>query len=178
MIAQDLTKFTLVLVILGIVLAIAIFRPQVFGSPPIESTEEPESGGLADVQFNPGPEQSEEATLSHEDLLAKEQELDQREAVLEGQLASLQAQEEHLASQIGLMNEKEDAIAESLAAIQAGEEVVPASELKRLNAKVRELERILGKKTMENEILKDAVKLAHEKKLISRMPLLPEEDMP
>lgn len=65
-----------------------------------------------------------------------------------------------------------------LSAIQAGEEVVPASELKRLNAKVRELERILGKKTMENEILKDAVKLAHEKKLISRMPLLPEEDMP
>ena len=65
-----------------------------------------------------------------------------------------------------------------LSAIQAGEEVVPASEIKRLNAKVRELERILGKKTMENEILKDAVKLAHEKKLISRMPLLPEEDMP
>jgi transposase len=65
-----------------------------------------------------------------------------------------------------------------LSAIQAGEEVVPASEVKRLNAKVRELERILGKKTMENEILKDAVKLAHEKKLISRMPLLPKEDMP
>lgn len=65
-----------------------------------------------------------------------------------------------------------------LSAIQAGEEVVPASEVKHLNAKIRELERILGKKTMENEILKDAVKLAHEKKLISRMPLLPKEDMP
>ena len=65
-----------------------------------------------------------------------------------------------------------------LSAIQAGEEVVPASELKHLNARIRELERLLGKKTLENEILKDAVKLAREKKLISRMPLLPKEDMP
>jgi len=63
-------------------------------------------------------------------------------------------------------------------AVKAGEEVVPASEYKQLNARVRELERLLGKKTMENEILKDAVKLAHEKKLISRMPSLPEEDTP
>lgn len=65
-----------------------------------------------------------------------------------------------------------------LTAIQAGEEVVPASELKRLNAKVHELERLLGRKTLENEILKDAVKIAREKKLISRVPLLPREDMP
>jgi transposase len=65
-----------------------------------------------------------------------------------------------------------------LSAIQAGEEVVPASELKHLNARVRELERLLGKKTLENEILKDAIKIAREKKLISRMPLLPREDMP
>jgi len=63
-------------------------------------------------------------------------------------------------------------------AIQAGEEVVPASELKQLNARIRELERLLGKKTMEVEILKDAVKIAREKKLISRMPLLPKEDTP
>lgn len=62
-------------------------------------------------------------------------------------------------------------------AIQAGEEVVPVSELRQLHAQIRELERLLGKKTMENEILKDAVKLAHEKKLILRMPLLPREDI-
>lgn len=65
-----------------------------------------------------------------------------------------------------------------LSAIRAGEEVVPASEVKQLHARIRELERLLGKKTMENEILKDAVKLAREKKLISRVPLLPKEDTP
>ena len=42
--------------------------------------------------------------------------------------------------------------------------------------RIRELERVLGKKTLENEILTEAVKLAHEKKLISRMPLLPQDD--
>jgi transposase len=63
-------------------------------------------------------------------------------------------------------------------AIRAGEEVVPASEVRQLHSRIRELERLLGKKTMENEILKEAVKLAHEKKLISRMPLLPKEDIP
>lgn len=32
-----------------------------------------------------------------------------------------------------------------------------------LKRRIRELERVLGKKTMENEILTEAVKLAHEK---------------
>ena len=65
-----------------------------------------------------------------------------------------------------------------LSAVRAGEEVVPVSEVKRLHARIRELERLLGRKTMEAEILKDAVELAREKKLISRMPLLPGEDTP
>jgi len=65
-----------------------------------------------------------------------------------------------------------------LSAVRAGEEVVPVSEVRRLNARIRELERLLGRKTMEAEILKDAVELAREKKLISRMPLLPGEDTP
>lgn len=63
-----------------------------------------------------------------------------------------------------------------LSAIKAGEEVVAASEAKQLRARIQELERVLGKKTLENEILKDAVKIAKKKKLISRMPLLPKED--
>lgn len=64
-----------------------------------------------------------------------------------------------------------------LSAIMAGEEVVSASEVRHLKARIRELERVLGKKTMENEILKDAVEIAREKKLISRVPLLPKEDI-
>ncbi len=41
-------------------------------------------------------------------------------------------------------------------AVKANEEVVPASELQAALAKIRELERALGRKTMENEILRAA----------------------
>jgi transposase len=65
----------------------------------------------------------------------------------------------------------------ALTAMRADEEVVPISEVRSLKARVRELERLLGKKTMEVEILKDAIEIAREKKLISRMPLLPKGDI-
>ena len=57
-------------------------------------------------------------------------------------------------------------------AIETEEELVPVSEVKKLEAKVRELERALGRQTMQNDILKEAVKIAREKKLISRQPLV------
>jgi transposase len=60
--------------------------------------------------------------------------------------------------------------------VKAGEEVVPASEFRQAQQRIRELERLLGKKTMENEILQEAVRIGREKKLISRMPLLPKEE--
>ena len=51
--------------------------------------------------------------------------------------------------------------------LESGEELVPASQLRQAEAKIRELERILGKKTVQVEILEEAVRLAREKKLIS-----------
>src|SRR5450631_3166841 len=63
-------------------------------------------------------------------------------------------------------------------AIRADDEVVARAEVLALQKQVRELQRVLGKKTLENEILREAVKVAHEKKLISRLPLLPDEDLP
>ena len=60
-------------------------------------------------------------------------------------------------------------------AIRVDDMVVGASEVKTLKRRVRELERLLGKKTMEVEILKEAIDIAREKKLISRTPL-PFED--
>lgn len=66
----------------------------------------------------------------------------------------------------------------ALTAIDANESVVAASEVKRLKNQVRELQRLLGKKTMEAEILKEAVEIAREKKLISRPILLPKRDIP
>jgi transposase len=66
----------------------------------------------------------------------------------------------------------------ALCAVRAGEEVVPATELKALRARVRELERVLGRKTMEVEILKEAIAIAREKKLLLRKPLSKEDDIP
>jgi len=63
-------------------------------------------------------------------------------------------------------------------AVRADDAVVSAAEVRALEKRIRELERVLGRKTLENEILREAVKVAHEKKLISRLPSLPSEDFP
>ncbi|AAS95198.1 ISDvu2, transposase OrfA [Nitratidesulfovibrio vulgaris str. Hildenborough] len=60
-------------------------------------------------------------------------------------------------------------------AIQADDRVVSVAEAKALKKRIRDLERLLGRKTMEVEILKEAIDIAREKKLISRSPL-PFED--
>lgn len=48
----------------------------------------------------------------------------------------------------------------ALTATAAEEEVVPASEYRALQSQVKELQRLLGKKTMEGEILKEALEIA------------------
>lgn len=48
----------------------------------------------------------------------------------------------------------------ALTAATAGEEVVRASGFRALEAQVRELQRLRGKKTMENELLREAVSRA------------------
>jgi transposase len=63
-------------------------------------------------------------------------------------------------------------------AVRTDDAVVSAAELRALEKRIRELERVLGRKTLENEILREAVKVAHEKKLISRLPSLLGEDLP
>jgi transposase len=63
-------------------------------------------------------------------------------------------------------------------AIRADDEVVSKAEIRALQQQVRELQRVLGKKTLENEILREAVKIAHEKKWIAQLPSLPDEDSP
>jgi transposase len=58
----------------------------------------------------------------------------------------------------------------TMSSLGADEPVVPESELKALKGRVRELERLLGRKTLENEVLKEAIEVAREKKLLSRPP--------
>ncbi|EFN4710377.1 transposase, partial [Escherichia coli] len=60
----------------------------------------------------------------------------------------------------------------SLTAVAAGEQVVPASELAAAMKQIKELQRLLGKKTMENELLKEAVEYGRAKKWIAHAPLL------
>jgi transposase len=55
-----------------------------------------------------------------------------------------------------IRNWKRFAEAGATTAVQASEDVVPANQLREAYAKIRELERALGRKTMEVEILRAA----------------------
>ncbi|HBB1035762.1 TPA: IS3-like element IS2 family transposase [Escherichia coli] len=60
----------------------------------------------------------------------------------------------------------------SLTAVAAGEQVVPASELAAAMKQIKELQRLLGKKTMENELLKEDVEYGRGKKVDSARALI------
>ena len=64
----------------------------------------------------------------------------------------------------------------SLVAVGANETVVPASELQEAMKRIKQLEGALGRKTLENEILKEAVDFAKAKKWIARSPVLPGDE--
>ena len=60
-----------------------------------------------------------------------------------------------------------------LEAVRADEDVVPISRVRELESRVRELERLLGRKTMETEILREALEQARPKKHALRLPSPP-----
>ena len=60
-------------------------------------------------------------------------------------------------------------------AFRADDDDVPAADARRLEERVRELERQLGRKTLEVEILKEALDLARAKKAISLSSLPPRD---
>ena len=64
----------------------------------------------------------------------------------------------------------------SLMAVGANEAVVPASELQEAMRRIKQLDGALGRKTLENEILKEAVDFAKAKKWIARSPVLPGDE--
>lgn len=55
-------------------------------------------------------------------------------------------------------------------AVQADEPVVGQTQVRDLEKRVRELERLLGRKTLEVEILKEALDAARAKKPMSLLP--------
>lgn len=89
------------------------------------------------------------------------------EAVAPGSSVSLVARRNGISSSLlfrwrRLMEQGE------LESLGADEQVVPVSEAKQLRARVHELERLLGRKTLEVEILKEALELTRSKKLLLR----------
>jgi transposase len=60
-----------------------------------------------------------------------------------------------------------------VAAVGSDEPVVGSSEVRKLEERVRELERLLGRKTMEAEILREALEQTRPKKLALRLPSPP-----
>ena len=60
-------------------------------------------------------------------------------------------------------------------AVRADEEVVPLSRVRELEGRVRELERLLGRKTMETEILREALEAARPKKHAWHLPSPPRD---
>ncbi len=60
-------------------------------------------------------------------------------------------------------------------AVKADEDVVAASKARDLEQRVRELERLLGRKTMEVEVLKEALAVAREKKPVWQLPSPPRD---
>jgi len=55
-------------------------------------------------------------------------------------------------------------------AVQANEDVVGTSRVRELERRIRDLERLLGRKTMEVEILKEALDVARAKKPTLHLP--------
>ena len=78
------------------------------------------------------------------------------EAYLPGNSVSLVARRHGIAGNQLFTYEAEIAQG-ALTAAGAGEELVPASELRAAHQQSRELQRLPGKKTLENEILREAV---------------------
>lgn len=63
----------------------------------------------------------------------------------------------------------------SLIAVAAGAPVVPASELTSAIKQIKGLQRLLGKKTMEIKLRKEAFEYSRKNNWIMNVPLLPED---
>ena len=60
-------------------------------------------------------------------------------------------------------------------AVRVDDEVIGAAKIRQLEERVRELERLLGRKTLEVEILKEALAASRAKKPSLRWPSLPQD---
>jgi transposase len=59
----------------------------------------------------------------------------------------------------------------AFSAVGADGDAVPASEVQALQGQIRELQRLLGKKSVEAEILREALEITRPEKLFLQSPL-------
>ena len=76
-----------------------------------------------------------------------------------------------------LIKWRKNAIEGSLMSIKDNKPAVSASEVKKLQQEIKQLRQLLGKKSLQVELLQEAVEIGREKKLISRQPLLGVDDI-
>lgn len=74
-----------------------------------------------------------------------------------------------------LVKWRKNALEGSLMSVKDNEVGISAGEAKKLKKRIKQLERLLGKKSLQIDILQEAIEIAREKKLISRQPF-PGED--
>ena len=70
-----------------------------------------------------------------------------------------------------LVKWRKNALEGSLMGVKDDHGSIPATEAKKLKKEIQQLQRLLGKKSMQIEILNEAVEIGREKKLISRQSL-------
>ena len=70
-----------------------------------------------------------------------------------------------------LIKWRKSALEGSLMSVKDEAPAVSALEAKKLKKRIQQLERLLGRKSLQIDILQEAIELAREKKLISRQPL-------
>lgn len=138
---QDLTKLTIVLLIVGGLLAIAITRPSVFADPLSSSSDTPTAEPTEASVESDGAE-----VPSLEELEQLAGELAEREAELEKLTAQLAAQEADLNERERKIAQRETEIATRLSAIEVEED--------RLDQLRGELEATRAQLTVEQEALR------------------------
>ena len=70
-----------------------------------------------------------------------------------------------------LIKWRKNAMEGSLMSVKDDAPAVPASEVKKLKKELKQLQQLLVKRSLQIELLKEAVTIGREKKLISRQPL-------
>lgn len=132
MIAQDLTKFMLVTVLLGIILALAIFRPEILPAEASQPTDQPEEieealpspGQSGGEPLSPGdiPPLEEKLEQRNRELDERETGLDQRQYELDQRQVELDEREVGLDQRQAGLDEREAKLEEQTAALRAWED--------------------------------------------------------